>query len=560
MNSRRKYASPEDWEAHRDLITRLYYYEEMTLKEVKKYMEANHEFLATEKMYKTRTKKWGLDKRPGETVARVAHMVRAARDRAAAGKNSAFTINGNAVNWDDIKRYLERRPDLLAKIDKGQVEVGGASAGIVCRTPSPDPAKMYSVPKPLEPERDTRMHGEVLLLFRDYMDGGFDQGMWRYNAKGRCYLGDGGTRSTARICAWSSDIWTVVHQGSSQAEAVALINKLMDHLGSMIKEQDPSLFVHLVRCYYFLYQWDRAVSQSVATFIVGMCEALLGVKHPISLAWKRVASLDAPGLQSALEKTAMFRLEYLESVARARSETASSILLEEYFLARTMAAESDAAEIDRVVLWTLNYLEDTNAQLSGDYCRLLLRLSAPQIFHGNFDLAELMLTSVASWLDRNETEDPYFMMVNAGYRFNLGLMCFEMGQEEEADRLFAEGLKSCTGYHGPSKHLVGHVLHWMMSYGVAGDPQRAQKWRRTLEGAVDTALRKWWLEPKWRESKGSAVQARSHELVADFDSLSDDWGWNDGGSYYCLKPETESVSSEERKPLPSPSASSPPSP
>ncbi|KAK4443649.1 Clr5 domain-containing protein [Podospora aff. communis PSN243] len=441
-NPRRSYATPADWEAHRDTITRLYYFEEMTLREVKKHMETHHDFLATEKMYKTRTKKWGLDKRPGETYARVAHMVRLARDRAAVGKRSAFAVNGHPVNWDDVKRYLERRPDLLAKIDKGQVEVGGASSGIVCRTPSPDPVKMFSVPGPLDPERDTRMHGEVLLLFRDYMDGGFDQGMWRYDTKGRCYLGDGGSRSTARICAWMSDIWTVVHQGSSRAQAVALINELMDHLGSMIKEQDCSLFVHLVRCYYFLHQWDRAVSQAIGAFIVGMCEALLGIHHPISKSWKRVVSLDGPGLQSLLEKAGLFRLEYLESLARAHGEIASSILLEEYFLARTMAAQSDAAEIDRVVGWITDYLERIDAQPSGDYCRLLLRLSAPQIFHGNFDMAEAMLRSVASWIERGETDDPYFMMVNAGYCFNLGLLCFELGQEEEANKLFAEGLKS----------------------------------------------------------------------------------------------------------------------
>jgi hypothetical protein len=46
-NPRRNYASPDDWEAHRDTITRLYYYEEMTLREVKKHMEMHHDFLAT---------------------------------------------------------------------------------------------------------------------------------------------------------------------------------------------------------------------------------------------------------------------------------------------------------------------------------------------------------------------------------------------------------------------------------------------------------------------------------------------------------------------------------
>lgn len=255
----------------------------------------------------------------------------------------------------------------------------------------------------------------------------------------------------------------------------------------------------------------------------------------------------------------MFRLEYLEGIARARDETASYILLEEWFLARTMASESDAAEIDRAVRWVMDYVDKTSGELSGDYYRLLLRLSAPQIFHGNYDLAELMLKSVGSWIERDETDDPYFMMVSAGYRFNLGLLCFERGQEEEADGLFAEGLKSCTGYHGPSRHLVGHVLHWMMSYGVADNPDKAETWRKVLETAVDKVLQRWWQEPNWfdrchpEEHKGSVSQARSHELVANVEKLAIERE----GSYYILSPDTKHI---KVSPSLCPSVSSPPSP
>jgi hypothetical protein len=41
------YASPEDWETHRDTITRLYLHEKRSLQEVMDYMALNHLFIAT---------------------------------------------------------------------------------------------------------------------------------------------------------------------------------------------------------------------------------------------------------------------------------------------------------------------------------------------------------------------------------------------------------------------------------------------------------------------------------------------------------------------------------
>ena len=41
------YANAADWDIHQATITRLYLYEERTLKEVKKYMEYSHGFFAT---------------------------------------------------------------------------------------------------------------------------------------------------------------------------------------------------------------------------------------------------------------------------------------------------------------------------------------------------------------------------------------------------------------------------------------------------------------------------------------------------------------------------------
>ncbi|KAH8753254.1 Clr5 domain-containing protein, partial [Diaporthe sp. PMI_573] len=54
------YATPEGWEQHRDKIIELY--KKKTLKEVLEIMEQEHNFVATERMYKARFKEWGVNK------------------------------------------------------------------------------------------------------------------------------------------------------------------------------------------------------------------------------------------------------------------------------------------------------------------------------------------------------------------------------------------------------------------------------------------------------------------------------------------------------------------
>lgn len=463
-------------------------------------------------MYKMRIKKWGLDKH--NHIGRVAHMVRLKRDRAASGRRSKFTINKRGVDWSDVERYLDRRPDVLAKIEAGEVEIGDAKNGIICRTPSPDPAAFFSIPGGLRPGKDIRYQEEVLLLFRNYMEGAFDQGIWRYCPDVRTYMGPGGQTGTSRICAFVSDIWSAVYHGATQAEAIKEINEHMDHLTWMIKEQDSSLFVHLVRCYYYLHSWDPVVCKVIARFVADMCEVLLGSKHPMTDAWRHIVSMGSPALQVVLENAARLRLDHLEKLAEARCDRVSMIVLEEYFLAMSMRWQGNAHEINQVVRWILQHVEDTGLEMAGDHCRLLLRLSSPQIFYGEFDLARKMLGSVKAWLDRSETSDLYYSVVDAGYHFNMALLHFESGDVDLARGMLIEAVGLCTSYYGPTKHLKGHVHHWLMSYGVAGNPDKAAKWQDLLTEAVNHILDDWaHPEKSFFISKQGGFRAR-HKLGA----------------------------------------------
>src|SRR5262249_43483568 len=101
-------------------------------------LEAAGSRKSSTKMFKTRIRRWGLDKK--HKAPEVLEMLRLKRERDAAGKESTFFVRGRRINWDDIELYVKRSRVLQAKIDSGFLEIGGHIPGVVCRTPSPDPA------------------------------------------------------------------------------------------------------------------------------------------------------------------------------------------------------------------------------------------------------------------------------------------------------------------------------------------------------------------------------------------------------------------------------------
>ncbi|KAK3934745.1 Clr5 domain-containing protein [Diplogelasinospora grovesii] len=137
----------EDWDRHRSTITRLYYDEKKHLEEVMAIMESEYRFSATDKMYKTKFKKWGLKKNISEPEAVCIYRMKRKRD--AVGKNSEFFIRGR--RWDeDPQQHLSRKTGLLRQLeqenadDYDDIDGSAAALGIVCRTPSPEPVQPQS--------------------------------------------------------------------------------------------------------------------------------------------------------------------------------------------------------------------------------------------------------------------------------------------------------------------------------------------------------------------------------------------------------------------------------
>lgn len=156
------WAQINDWEVHRDRITELYRDQGLHLKQVQKIMAEQHQFYASQRMYKTRISKWAIDK--NLKAADVATLLRLQQQRAALGKKSRFTIRGREIDFARVDQYLKRDPTLLKRSQHGEDALGDIlpghmeAAGITCRTPSPTPPPSPSPPAQHYQHRQQHQH------------------------------------------------------------------------------------------------------------------------------------------------------------------------------------------------------------------------------------------------------------------------------------------------------------------------------------------------------------------------------------------------------------------
>ncbi|KAK0746990.1 hypothetical protein B0T18DRAFT_412900 [Schizothecium vesticola] len=145
----------------------------------------------------------------------------------------------------------------------------------------------------------------------------------------------------------------------------------------------------------------------------------------------------------------------------------------------------------------------------------MLRLAAPLTFYGDYEAAGRLLGRVREWLDAGDVEDIYYTMVAAGYRSNLSLLLADLGEEERAKEEMLIGVGLCSQFYEPSNHLIGHVQHYTLSFGVEGDPEKAARWRALLEDGVRSVWKVWEAGKKGEEEAEPEGPGESAEAEVD---------------------------------------------
>ncbi|KAF3798864.1 hypothetical protein GCG54_00008322 [Colletotrichum gloeosporioides] len=335
----RIYATEELWACHQGVITRLYKDENRPLKEVKQIMETEYFFHATtlrangfnqthrERMYKTRIKRWGLDKKFKE--AEILALLKLKRDRDAVGKDTRFAIRNQDVDWGRVVHYLKRRPDLQDKLrlsaaddcNKSVVQWDSvvrylsqrpdlredleavARLDVVCRTPSP-------VPEPLDPAPGLRFADEILRILEGFFDGVFQDSLWSVVDGALCTGGRRASRKRLeRWCRVMSGVYNLLGRGETEAAAAILKNEY-GFIKWIVQKSDPELSYFL--CYNVLQQPPH-VSDVLVPYACGMYTAVLGERHPLTLIWRPIRAAGTADRVGILSSIVRYTSRYWET-------------------------------------------------------------------------------------------------------------------------------------------------------------------------------------------------------------------------------------------------------
>ncbi|OJJ46094.1 hypothetical protein ASPZODRAFT_2052454 [Penicilliopsis zonata CBS 506.65] len=96
----------DDWQDFRAIIEQLYRNDQLKLRDVKRIMERDYNFVASEKQYKDRLAAWHV--RKNIKAKEVQLMIRKQQKRAARGKQTAFRVGGQEVDSKRIQRFMRR--------------------------------------------------------------------------------------------------------------------------------------------------------------------------------------------------------------------------------------------------------------------------------------------------------------------------------------------------------------------------------------------------------------------------------------------------------------------
>ncbi|KAJ8132350.1 hypothetical protein O1611_g1275 [Lasiodiplodia mahajangana] len=291
-HGRVRYAKPSEWAAQKDIIKALYLDENKTLDEVRRIMADEHQFHATPSMYKKRIRAWHFSKKleEGDVLEVLEHRI----ERKEAGESSHnLVIRGRVVRNQRLRRFLERRPDVLVRLQVHPDSLGSIGAH----------SSSYGVPtevprvRPLSPEsRNLEM---TLSAVRDYIRvraSGPDAWAWvpgGYTAPAR-----GNTAPVqALIDSRNSRIDMIeavdefyllqaaIDNNGAPNDIFRLCNSTLNRLSGAMRAELPDLVFQMIEILQHPWSNHSDVARIFRQHVADLGAAHLGKDHPLSILW-----------------------------------------------------------------------------------------------------------------------------------------------------------------------------------------------------------------------------------------------------------------------------------
>ncbi|KAJ2992365.1 hypothetical protein NUW58_g2193 [Xylaria curta] len=308
-HGRVRYAKPSEWSAQKDIIKTLYLDQNKTLDEVRRIMADEHQFYATvrtlfdmmtslitsdpeletdvKEQYKKRIRAWHFSKKLEEED--VLEVLQQKLERKAAGEASHnLVIRGRVVRNQRLRRFLERRPEVLARLQNPDSFVPmGSAYGVPTEVPRV---------RSLSPE--SRRMEMTLSTVRAYIqECAFGpKPLWVWTPDGyttrRQDIVDLRSSRTNMLRAVDEfyRLQASIDAGGPPKEIFQLLNSTLNRLSGAIRAELPDFVFQIIEILQHPWSNHPELAQIFRRHVVDLGFAHMGRTHPMSILWMHMLS------------------------------------------------------------------------------------------------------------------------------------------------------------------------------------------------------------------------------------------------------------------------------
>lgn len=284
-HGRVRYAKPSEWAAQKDIIKALYLDENKTLDEVRRIMADEHQFHATPSMYKKRIRAWHFSKKleEGDVLEVLEHKI----ERKEAGEASHnLVIRGRVVRNQRLRRFLERRPDVLVRL---QVHPDS----LVSITPhSPSYGIPTEVPRVRSLSPESRNLEMTLSAVRDYIR------ERAFGPKASWVWVPGGYINTQAVTDSKNSrtdmlravdefyrLQVSIDNNRPPQEIFQLLNGTLNRLSGAMRTELPDLIFQMIEILQHPWSNHPELSRIFRKHVADLGAVHFGKNHPLSILW-----------------------------------------------------------------------------------------------------------------------------------------------------------------------------------------------------------------------------------------------------------------------------------